>query len=112
MAAIAVLAAGCGGSSQTALSKADYVSRMQAVGKDLSTSLDKLSAAPNAPKAAAALEELQTDLRDAADQLDSFVAPAAVGRIEVGEAGAGLAGPSGPRAPRGRGIERCTESPR
>ena len=27
-------------------------------------------------------------------------------------AGAGLAGPSGPRAPRGRGIERCTESPR
>ena len=99
-AATLLLAAGCGGggsksSSATAgattaaaatttaetsapLAKGAYVSKMKAIGKSLSTSLNSLGAATTAAKAATALESVQTDLRRAADRIESLTPPDAI----------------------------------
>jgi hypothetical protein len=97
-AATVLLASGCGGggasksSSPTAstgaatttaetsapLAKAVYVSKMKAIGKSLSTSLNSLGAATTAAKAATALESVQTDLRHAADRIESLTPPDAI----------------------------------
>jgi hypothetical protein len=57
------------------LAKAAYVSKMKAIGKSLSTSLNSLGAATTAAKAATALESVQTDLRRAADRIESLTPP-------------------------------------
>src|SRR4051812_36144534 len=48
------------------LAKAEYVTKMKAIGQSLSTSLNTLGSATTAKKAAVALAAVQVDLRDAA----------------------------------------------
>ena len=74
---LALLAAGCGGGGgPKPLDKADYVKQMQAIGRNLSTSLNALSASSSTPKkAAAALTKVQGQLNDAADKIDSITPP-------------------------------------
>ena len=57
------------------LAKAAYVSRMKAIGRSLSTSLNSLGSATTAAKAATALTAVQTDLRKAADRIESITPP-------------------------------------
>jgi hypothetical protein len=58
--------------------KAAYVSRMKAIGRSLSTSLNSLGSATTAAKAAVALTSVQSDLRKAADRIESITPPVAV----------------------------------
>jgi hypothetical protein len=96
-AATLLLAAGCGGGggsstssnptasttgaatttapASTPLAKAEYVTRMKAIGTSLSTSLNSLGSATTAAKAAAALAEVQSDLRAAADRIAAINPP-------------------------------------
>jgi hypothetical protein len=100
--ASALLAAGCGGgggskssapttagtttaaeatttaANSTPLAKGVYVTRMKAIGRSLSTSLNSLGAATTATKAASALEAVQTDLRNAAERIEALEPPAAI----------------------------------
>ena len=75
VAATALLAAGCGGSSPEPLSKADYVSQVKAIGKDLSTSLNGIGSPKDSKTAATALTSVQSDLRDAVKKLEDITPP-------------------------------------
>ena len=75
VAATALLAAGCGGSSPKPLSKADYVSQVKAIGQDLSTSLNGIGSPKDAKTAATALTSVQSDLRDAVKKLEDITPP-------------------------------------
>ena len=102
-AVVLLLAAGCGGgggkSSSTAatpattgaaatttapasstapLTKTEYVTKMKAIGRSLSTSLNSLGSATTAAKAATALTAVQTDLRAAADKIGAITPPDAI----------------------------------
>jgi hypothetical protein len=59
----------------TPLAKGAYVTRMKAIGRSLSTSLNTLGSATTAAKAAVALTAVQTDLRKAADRIQSITPP-------------------------------------
>jgi hypothetical protein len=55
--------------------KAQYVQRMQAIGRSLSTSLNTVGATATAAKTATKLASVQQDLRDAADKLKRITPP-------------------------------------
>ncbi len=76
---IAVVAlTGCGGSSSSKpLAKADYVSQMEKLGTDLSTSINKIGkAGSSTAKIEAALGTAQVELRAAADKMAAMNPPA------------------------------------
>jgi hypothetical protein len=60
------------------LAKAAYVTRMKAIGRSLSSSLNSLGSATTAAKAAVALTSVQTDLRRAADRIESITPPQSI----------------------------------
>jgi hypothetical protein len=62
----------------TPLAKGAYVTRMKAIGRSLSTSLNSLGSATTAAKAAVALTSVQTDLRKAADRIESITPPESI----------------------------------
>lgn len=71
----AVLVAGCGGGGSKPLSKADYVTQMTAIGKDLSSSLTTVGNPTTAKAAATGITQLQVDLRDAVKKLEAIKPP-------------------------------------
>jgi len=64
--------------SSAPLTKAAYVTKMRAIGRSLSTSLNSLNGATTAAKAAIALSTVQKDLRTAATQIESISPPNAI----------------------------------
>ncbi len=75
---IAVVAlVGCGGSSSPKpLAEADYVSQMEKLGTELSSSINKIGSAGNSTaKIEAALGTAQTELRAAADKMEAMTPP-------------------------------------
>jgi hypothetical protein len=64
--------------SSAPLPKAAYVTKMKAIGRSLSTSLNSLGAATTAQKAASALQAVQTDLRHAAERIEALAPPPAI----------------------------------
>src|SRR2546423_5236926 len=60
------------------LAKGQYVTKMKAIGRSLSTSLNSLGAATTAAKAASALAAVQADLRTAAGRIQAITPPAAI----------------------------------
>lgn len=78
---LGLLAAGCGGGSGDAargdrLSKADYLTKVQAVGTKMSDTMDELGSAASDPKAGAKqFEALGAALKDAADELAALNPP-------------------------------------
>ena len=92
---LCALAAGCGGGSKPAtttttttqttasgqaLTKAVYVRKMRAIGRDLGESLNQVAAAQNVKQAAAAYRKVQAQLRLAQQELKAITPPAAVAR--------------------------------
>jgi hypothetical protein len=61
--------------SSTPMPKAQYVQRMQAIGRSLSTSLNTVGTTTTAAKTATTLAGVQQDLRDAADKLKRITPP-------------------------------------
>ena len=80
---LGLLAAGCGGGSSGGgvaggdrLSKADYLTKVQAVGTKMSTTMDELGSTASDPKAGAKqFEALGAALEDAADELAALNPP-------------------------------------
>jgi hypothetical protein len=60
------------------LTKAAYVTKMRAIGRSLSTSLNSLNGATTAAKAAVALTTVQKDLRSAAARINAISPPVAI----------------------------------
>jgi hypothetical protein len=75
LAATALLAGGCGGSSKQPLTKAEYVKQMKVIGHSLSTSINSISNVTDAKSAATALGGVQDDLRAAAVQMGDISPP-------------------------------------
>jgi len=97
LAALALLAAGCGksgggGTTESAatteatttasaapqLGKSEYVAQMQEIGQSLSAALSNFGSATTAATAAVALARVQDQLRSAADRLAGINAPGAI----------------------------------
>jgi gas vesicle protein len=74
--ALVLLVGGCGGKSQPELTKAQYVSQMTKIGRQLSTSINSVAQVSKPKDAAAALTNVQDDLSSAADQMKKINPPA------------------------------------
>jgi hypothetical protein len=72
---LALLVAGCGGTSEPTMTKAEYVKQMKAVGVGLGKTLDQFATQSDPKKAGAALATAQSGLRDAAKQLEDMKPP-------------------------------------
>jgi predicted lipid-binding transport protein (Tim44 family) len=76
MGALVLLVGGCGGKSQTPLTKAEYVKQMKTIGRQLSTSINSIATASKPKDAAQGLSKVQDDLNNAAKEMKDIDPPA------------------------------------
>src|SRR5262245_9459487 len=74
-AALAVVAAGCGGGGEGRLGKSDYEEQVQAVDVELFNALHAVGSASTAKGALVALKQCQAAFAQAADELDAISPP-------------------------------------
>lgn len=78
VAAVVLLAGGCGGHSSPPLTKTEYVKQVVKVRQGIEASLGTLTTLSGAPAAAVAVGKVQEDMRTAAKQLGEISPPTAI----------------------------------